>query len=507
MANNLQVAKNMVFSFLGFGINFGLSFFLTPYLIRTLGTEAYSFFPLTNSLIGYTSILTSAVGSMAGRFIIMEFYGGSMEKAKTYYNTVIVAYLALSVLFTLIALGVIINLELLINIPDYLVTDVKWLFAFSAICLIVALPLGILGVGLSVKNKNHLDSMSGITCSFGRAAAIVLLFWLLPANIVYIGLAGVVAMVISLVYRFYFKRRFLPEISFQPKRYFSFKAIGTLVSSGMWNSVNQLSGILQLQFDLLLANIFISAMAMGQYAIAKTIPNLLLTIVGLLSAAFMPQMNILYAQNNKEEVLHEVNKSIKVISALISIPLGILIIYGKDFFLLWVPSEDCNLLALMSTIILLPMIISTSVNPIFGVFTITNKLKVPALALLIGATLQTILALLLLKYTSIGLLAFPISFAINLCIRNFFFTPQYAAYCLGYSRHYFYPSILKGFMGLVTVLLISFSIKEVIQVRNWGEFFLSASVAGLLCLGANSLILFKKSERALVYRKVINVLQ
>ena len=73
-SNNKQIAKNLIFNSTSFAINFIISFAFTPYLIRTVGKEAYSFFPLINNMIGYTSIITTAVGSMAGRFITMRIY-------------------------------------------------------------------------------------------------------------------------------------------------------------------------------------------------------------------------------------------------------------------------------------------------------------------------------------------------------------------------------------------------------------------------------------------------
>ena len=168
----------MIFSIISFAINLGISFFFTPYLIRTVGTEAYGFFPLTNTIIGYTSIVTAAIGSMAGRFIIMEFYGGSIDKAKTYYTTVIGANIALSLLFSVVGIFGLFFLEKVINIPPYLETDVKILFGLTLLCLVISLPLGILNVGLSVKNVNHFSAYSTATSNLVRVGIMFILYWL-----------------------------------------------------------------------------------------------------------------------------------------------------------------------------------------------------------------------------------------------------------------------------------------------------------------------------------------
>ena len=103
MNDNKQLARNMIFNAISFGINLAISFFLTPYIVKEVGREAYGFIPLVNNMIGYTSIITTAVGSMAGRFITMRLYKNDIEGASYYFNSVLVANFVLSAIFTIIA--------------------------------------------------------------------------------------------------------------------------------------------------------------------------------------------------------------------------------------------------------------------------------------------------------------------------------------------------------------------------------------------------------------------
>lgn len=502
MANNKQVAKNMIFSVISFAINFGISFFFTPYLIRTVGTEAYGFFPLTNTIIGYTSIITAAIGSMAGRFIIMEFYGGDLDKAKTYYTTVIVANICLSLLFSVTGIFGLIFLEKIINIPAYLESDVKILFSLTLLCLVISLPLGILNVGLSVKNVNHFSAYSNVTSNFVRVGLMFILYWLFKPTIIYIGIAGVGSMIVGLGYGFFFKKKFLPEISFSPRTHFDIKAVWELASSGVWNSVNQLSNVLLQGLDLLIANVFISALATGEYALAKTMPGLIYTVLAMFSGAFYSQFNILYAKKEYIELKHEINKSIKVMSALMGIPIGLLIVYGENFFSLWVPSQNISELTALSAITLLPMIFGASVNPIFGVFTITNKLKVPSLVLLFSGLAQTLVIFLLIKYTSLGVYAIAIVSAIQGGLRNFLFSPQYAAHCLGFSRYSLYKPIIRGCFGMVIVMSVGYLFKIIYNPESWIGLLLSMAFAGIIVLAINSFVIFNANDRKFVFGRL-----
>lgn len=499
MANNKQVAKNMIFSIISFVINFGISFFFTPYLIRTVGTEAYGFFPLTNTIIGYTSIITAAIGSMAGRFIIMEFYGGNINKAKTYYTTVIIANITLSLIFSIVGILGLIFLERIINIPPYLETDVKILFGLTLLSLVISLPLGILNVGLTVKNVNHYSAYSNVTSNFVRVGIMLILYWLFKPSIIYIGIAGIGSMIVGLGYGFFFKRKFLPEISFAPKTHFDIKAVWELASSGVWNSVNQLSNVLLQGLDLLIANVFISALATGEYALAKTMPSMIYTVLAMFSGAFYPQFNILYAKKEYKELHHEINKSIKVMSTLMGIPIGLLIVYGANFFSLWVPSQNTTELTILSTITLVPMIFGASVNPIFGIFTITNRLKVPSLVLLFSGLAQTGIVVLLLRHTSLGIYAIAIVSAIQGGLRNFLFSPQYAAHCLGMSRYSLYKPIIKGCAGMVMVIAVGFLFKLIYNPETWVGLVGSFATAAIVVLVVNSYIVFNSNDRKFVF--------
>lgn len=496
---NGQVARNMIFSFISFAISLFISFFFTPYLLGVVGKEAYSFFPLTNNFISYTSILTTAVGSMAARFIIMEFYGGNMEKAKVYFNTVFVSYICLSVLFSLLAFALVLNLESVLNIPAELVSEVKILFSLTFFCMIVSLPLGIFSVGLSVKNRNDIASRLSVIQNMIRVGFILGLFYLFQPTIVYIGLAGCVSMIIGLCYSIYYKIRFLPEIPINPRKYFDVKAVWTLVSSGIWNSFNQLSAILLNQVDLLICNIFINASATGELAIAKTCPVMIDSIMNMVAGAFMSKYNILLAKGKMDALVHEIKKAMKVTSTFIGIPLGMLLVFGEEFFSLWVPTVDAHRIYLISCLTIGPMIIGASIYPIFGTYTITNKLKVPSIVLFGAGSLNLAVIYIVLKTTDLGMWAIPIVSAIQYSIRHSTFSIIYGARSIGQKWWAFYPVLFRGLMGELIVLMIGFAAKFIHSPNTWLMFIVEIGIVSVLALIANTFFSFNKSERKYIF--------
>lgn len=498
-SNNKQIAKNLIFNSTSFAINFIISFAFTPYLIRTVGKEAYSFFPLINNMIGYTSIITTAVGSMAGRFITMRIYQDDMEDANRYLNSMWVSNLVLSIFFTLLSVVAVVFIDDILTIPTYLLSDVRWLFGLGVFSMVLGLLTGYLSIPTYVRNRVDLSSSRTVMTNLIRIGAIFALFALFRPTIVYMSLSALIASVAGIIFNYNLKKRLLPELTIAPKKYFNFSYVKTLTSSGIWNSVNQLSNMLLYQLDLLITNIFIGAAVTGDYAIAKTAPTLILQLLAMLSGTFVAQYNILYAQGKIDAVVADIRKSMVIVGILIGIPIGFLAVYSDFFYSLWVPGQDAHMLQMMTIITIVPMIFGGSINPIFGIFSVTNKLKVPSLVLLGAGLVQVLIIIGLLKTTSFGIWIIIIVSAIQGGLRNSIFSPIYGAQCLGKKWNTFYPTMFRAIAGVLVVIGLSFAMRQVYSVNSWLSFFVSGAIISISSLFVNSFVMMKKTERTYLF--------
>ena len=144
---NQQLVVNMSASFLAYGISLFISFFLSPYLVRTIGVEANGFVGLANNFISYATLLTVALNSLAGRFITIEVVQGNTKKANMYFSSVFIANLVIGIVLALIGAGIVLNLTSIINIPENITGDVRLLF----FCLFANCIVSIVGSVFSVE--------------------------------------------------------------------------------------------------------------------------------------------------------------------------------------------------------------------------------------------------------------------------------------------------------------------------------------------------------------------
>ncbi|MGG7200409.1 lipopolysaccharide biosynthesis protein [Clostridium butyricum] len=491
---NKQLTINMMANIFSFAVNIGISFFFTPYLIRTVGKEAYGFFPLANNFIGYVNIITIALNSMASRFITIKIHENESEEANKYFNSVLMSNTIIALLLIIPSLIFVIFINNILQIPIEIIKEVQILFGLVFIGMILNILTSVFGVATFVKNRLDLSSKRNIESNIIRVIILFLLFYQFTPSVLYIGVANLFVIVYILITNIKYTKILLPEIKIS-RKYFEIRKVKELLSSGVWNSINQLSIVLLTGLDLLIANILINPTSAGEYSIVKMVPNFIQSLVCVLVGVFVPQFTILYAHKKEKELLNSINNSIKCMGLLITIPIAFLIGFGDTFYSLWVPGEDSNLLHLLSNLTIIPMIITGSINTIFNVYTVTNKLKMPALVLLGTAIVNVICVLILIKTTNLGIIAIPlVSFVLD-TLQNLIFTPIYSAKCLNVKWDTFYKAIFRGSFCAVTMLIICLIFKSIFNIDSWIKLILTGGICSLLALSINIFIVLKKSER------------
>lgn len=502
MGNSKRLAINMIANVIAFGVQFGINFVLTPYIINTLGSEAYGFVPLANNFLSYISIITVALNSMASRFLTIEMSQGHTEQAQVYFNSVLMANTVLAVILAIPSVPFVLYIDKFMNVPVGLLTDVQLTFAYALLAMEISLVLSVFGNVFYIKNRLELSAKRNIEGNILRAVILVVLFAVFKPRIWFVTGTMMIVTTYLACANIYYTRKLLPEFKVDRTK-FSGAAVKTLLSSGVWNSVNQLSTVLLTTLDIYLVNLFISAQASGEYSIVKTVPNFIQSLVSVLVGVFIPQFTIYYARKQKKELLDSIDFSIKVMGYLMMLPIGFLMVFGVDFFRIWVPSQDAQLLQGMSILTLAPMVVTCSINTIFNVYTVTNKLKVPALTWIAFGFAYVFTVILLMKFTGMGIWSVPVASMVWGLIRNLTFTPMYAAHCLELPWYTFYKAIVRGCVCVVTVMVVSFAYRAVSPANSWLTLIVAACVCSLVAGAINLFIAFDGAERRKFQQLVI----
>ncbi|MHC1681567.1 MAG: hypothetical protein AB6733_01180 [Clostridiaceae bacterium] len=495
---------NLFASLFSFVVGLGINFFLAPFVVSRLGGEAYGFIGLINNLISYASVLTVALNSMAGRFITMKIHQDDSKSANIYFNSVLIGNVIMAGIIAIMSFILLLNLGLFINIPDSLNADVKIAFSLVALEFIISLASSVFGIATFVKDKLFLSSLSSIQANFLKVFVILLLFVIFPAKIFYINIASLVVTIFILTMNIYFTKRLIPEIKISKKN-FQINAIVELVKSGMWNILTRLSQILETGLDLLLTNIFLGASLMGTLSISKTIPICFISFTSIIVNVFAPQLTISYAKNNFNGVIEGIRQSIKIMTLFTSLFFSFIIVYGRDFYKLWIPSQDSEFLYILTILSVFHMPITSGMNSLYNIFTITNKIKKSSLVLTGTSVLNVLIIIISVNIMTPKYSIYFIAGTSSLLalIVTLFFTMPYAAICLKSKKVTFLPDLGICVIGNLLMAASFLIVKVLLGSDTWVELITSLSMSGIIGILINMIILNNRNERILIINKIL----
>lgn len=502
---NKQLAINMLAQVVVFLVQMGINFLLTPFIVKSLGVEAYGFVGLSNNIIGYLQLATVALNSMAGRFITIEYHKGNLEQANKYFSSVFYSNVVISAVLAIISIILLVFLEYVIHIPVNLAADVKWLFALLCLNSLLTLVFNVYIVSPFIKNRLDVTSVRNLVSNLIKAAVILVLFGFFSSHLWYIGCSTLICGIYLIIANVKIKDKLTPELGVN-LRYFDFVKVKTLLASGVWNLIGKLGDLLQRGLDLLFANWFINAAAMGILSITTQIPFIILSVLGLFTSSFAPSLTKDFAKGNLNEMLNEVYKSIRILSISILVPIAILYIYGDVFYKLWMPTQNSLLLQKLTICGTFALLVTSPLDGFWNVFTVTNKIKGSSIFMIINSLvvfLTVLLGLLLTEDITTKMFIIAAVRSLYGVIRGIVFLPIYGAYCMNLKRTFFYKPIIKSLFGVLVTLGICWMLRLLYVPDNWLGFFISSLFVAIVSCCIGSILILTKNDKKFIMEKVI----
>lgn len=499
--NKKRLVVSLFANLIALVTSLGISFLLTPYLINSIGKEAYSFFPIANNFVSYMTIITIALNSMAFRFIAIEIVEKRLVNAKRYYSSVFFGNIIIAIIMTVPMIIIVLNLENLLNVPESYLNDVKVLFALIFVSMFINTITSVFETATYIKNRMELKAGKDIIQGTLKAIIFLALFALFSPSLLYLGYVSIFLSISNFIISYTYAAMLIPELKIS-KKYFEFKYIKTLVDSGVWNAINALSSVLLFGVSLVLANILLGADAGGDLSIAQTLPNLMTTVITTICSVFTPRLTYSYANKKKDTgaFLFEIDLSQKVLSIISCTPVIMIILFGNEFFTLWVPSQASEDIYLLSTISMLGLWIHGNIWSINGLTTINNTMKIPACVLCILGVVNISITTILIKQFSLGIMIIPLVNLIINIIYYLIFILIYISKKNEISVKYFYKNIVISLIFTLFALALGFYLKKYIVITNWLDFFMYLIPFAVITVTLNGLFFcfFSKCSKNII---------
>lgn len=494
MTEQRMLAINIGSRFVAYTINIGFNFFLTPYIVAALGAASYGYFGLGKSFISYLDIVTFMTAGTLFRYVMIAHTQKNAQEVNAFFSTSF--YTSLIYMATLILpVGyAILRLQDFIKVSPELVWDVQLLFVLMLVNFFFNTIFLIFRTATNVANKLYLVSIRDFFAVLLETVILVSLYLFFPPHIYYLGISVIAVSFLTLVYDYALMRKFMPDVELKIK-HINLKTVKELTSTGFFFMIRQISNIFLVGLDLLFANTFVSALAMGQLAVAKILPQTMQSFLSLALSSFSNLFTKLYAQGRIEHLIVQLKRGVKVLGTVTMLPNVILIAYGLPFYRLWVPEQNVELIYVLSVLTALVLVMTGLMFPMTSLFTITNRLKVNALVSLAYGAVSVITTLFFLWFTPYGLYAIAGVSTFYGLLLPFVFQMPYAAHVLKKPKLYFFPLMGKSLLTFGAMVGIGLGMSMIYSPTSWIGLVLSCGILGILCVGIIYFLYFSHDER------------
>lgn len=478
-STRLASAFNVASAIVALGVQMAVSFFLSSYLVANLGEAANGFTQLANNFVSYASLVTLAFNSMGSRFISASWHRNRKDDSIAYYSTLIICNIILCAVFFPIAATVIVNLGSIVDFGNVNPSDVALLFTFVFANFGVNLFVSLLCAAMFVVNKVYITNAVNLCRNILNACLLVFAFSFFEARVSYVSLVALFLSIISIPVCYFFKCRLVPELKFSRKS-FSVRFVRELVSSGIWNTVNQCGHILTTGFDLLFANWFVGASPMGVLSVAKTLPTAISTLATTLNSNLEPGLVIVYAKEGVDGLYRRLSMDVRLSNLIVAAPIGVFCSLAFPFYELWMPSLSASELTVLSILTICNFIPWAGLQVLYNVFTVMNRLKVNSVTFLIGAVLNFVLVLMCLAFTDLGVYAIAGVSAFISIARNIIVIAPYAARLLGRPWWAMYKEMGISILSVGGSIAVSQCIGALMPLSNWPGVVLAIFISCLI---------------------------
>lgn len=492
--SSLKILKTLIANGSAVVLNFFITLLIIPFVTKSLGTEAYGFVSLANNFVSYITILTIALNSYSVRYISLYYHKAEYDNTLTFYSTIVIANAALSAIIVILGAVFAFFIEQFLTIPNELLCEIKILFFLTFINFAIQTFENSFSVFAYIHDRVDLIGISKFFAYIIEIFAFVFLFKKASPRVWYVSVAHIFYSAIILVANLLIANMYSKEIHVSYK-HFSFKAAYELIINGIWNSANSLGNILNTGLDLLITNRMLTSLTMGELAIAKTIGSIIPMIYQLISQAFQPSLLKKYAANDKIHLLHDLKKSMKISGFCIGTFFCIFVSLGDTFFRLWLIGQNNQSIYRLTILTLTGYLMEGVVGPIYYIYTLCVKNKIPCLVTIIGGFFNVVSMTILLQSTSLGAYAVCGTTAIIMTFINLVTNPLYMTHCLNIKWSTFYPIIIRYILFVVITSYFLRKMTDYFYIGSWSKLIFWAVIQVIISFAIYTLIMHERIRK------------
>lgn len=452
MDNTARVKKvsiNAATNYFRFFFTMVVSFWLIPFIIRNLGSEAYGLWNLSFSIIGFFSLLDFGFGLGVVKWTGETSATGEIEYRNHMLSTIFFVYVSIAVVGMLLLLVFSLFYARLFAFEAGVApAAVAVLLILGIRSLVIQIPLSLFKGVLFGEQQIHLTNIIQIlgtllyavttwfALSMGKG-----IVWLAAINC----LAFLAENLAYVFFAYHNVKDLRISMKLVKKRYFQ-EAMGF----SFYSFLTTIAGLVLFQSDSIIIQLFFGLELVGLYAVAIKVTEYAFLLTKQLVNVLTPLISELNAKKEVETIRYLLLDLSKYIMATGFLIAGSVYVFGRDLLVLWVGESYAEvtvplLLLMTSFVVAVPELVASNV------LTMTGYHRFSAVSAGLSTFLNIVVSLLLIR--PLGLTGVALGTVISSAVVSGIVIPAKAARSYGFS---YWRYVWKVFLpaGLPTILLV-----------------------------------------------------
>ena len=312
-------------------------FFLTPFVLESLGKERYAVWILATSLTGYYGLLAFGLQGGVTQYLTRYMAARDYDRMNASASTAFVAllYVAGAVLAAAVATACVAPHIFQVSAENK--AEVFWVILIVGFSSAMQFALFIFSAAFVATQRYDLSNLIGIGTRI-LSAALIWAAITLGYGLVGISLAMASTDSLGCLLRWRIAGRLMPQLHIS-RRLARMDMLRELFSYSTWNFLISIAQSIFMQVDALVIGLFMPLAAITPYSLAASLTRQLESVLNPISQVFFPVVTDLHARGETKVLKRVYLSGSRTILVVVAMLTGLAAFWAEDFFRLWLGPE------------------------------------------------------------------------------------------------------------------------------------------------------------------------
>ncbi len=360
-------AKNLTANWVGYGLNLLIMFFMSPFVVHTLGDVRYGVWSLMMTMTGYLGLVEIGTRGGLGRFINYYLGKDDIDKLNGVLNTALAMFIAAGAILFAVAAGLIVALPAIFpKVPGRMIPTAQWVLVLVAVNVWLSFYSAAFRQILTAHERFEFTNGVDLMVMLLRTAS-TLVVLSTGGGLVLLAVTHTIAGGMGVLVAYLLARRVFPKLELTPRRV-SRERFRELFGFSIWAFIGSLSYRLLYSADTIVIAILLGPKWVTFYAIGGMLLYKSRAILNQAVDVFRPGMLQACAREDWAALRTDFRRASNLVMGIGILVFGGMIAFGHQFITLWMgPKYEISYqVLLILTVSSLPAIASSATVSVYS---------------------------------------------------------------------------------------------------------------------------------------------